>query len=84
MLMIVASGSEGDIDLLQVDVEGFNYEILKMVGFEKIKPVVINYEYSKLSINDLTHSKPLLREKNYYLFTAGDDMIGVLLSKISF
>jgi FkbM family methyltransferase len=71
-----------DVDLLQIDVEGFDYEILKMVNFQLIKPSVVKYEFCILSEHDKKESKKLLRRQGYYLYTIGDDMIGIVLDKI--
>jgi FkbM family methyltransferase len=38
-----------EIDLLQIDVEGYDFEIIKMVDFERIKPWIICYEHIHLS-----------------------------------
>lgn len=32
------------LDLLQIDVEGYDYEILKTLDFDQIRPLFINYE----------------------------------------
>ena len=33
------------IDLLQVDVEGYDFEIIKLVNFHRIRPNLIRYEH---------------------------------------
>ena len=33
------------IDLLQIDVEGYDYEVIKMLDFNVVKPTVINFEH---------------------------------------
>ncbi len=40
------------IDLLQIDTEGFDFEVIKIVEFEKMKPTIIHYEHQHLSPND--------------------------------
>ena len=83
LMEIITQAQTGfNIDLLQIDVEGFDFEILKMVDFRKIKPLVIKFEFSNLSAQDLKSSKLLLKNNGYYLFTNGDDMIAILLHKI--
>ena len=34
-----------NLDLLQVDAEGFDYEIIKMIDFNKIKPSIIHFDH---------------------------------------
>lgn len=70
------------VDLLQIDVEGFDYEVLKMIDFKAIKPSIIKYEFVNLSDKDKAASKDLLEQNGYYLFLIVDDMVGVLLSKV--
>ncbi len=82
MQIIDEAGTGYKTDLLQIDVEGFDYEILKMLDFEKLKPLVIKYEFCNLSVQDLKNSKQLLTRNGYYLFAIGDDMISLLLNKI--
>ena len=38
------------IDLLQIDVEGYDYELLKSFNFERIKPQLIRYEHRHLKL----------------------------------
>lgn len=83
VMQIIKDAATGyDVDLLQIDVEGFDYEILKMINFDQLKPLVIKYEFSNLSKEDLISSKQLLRRNGYYFYDIGDDMIGVLLDKV--
>jgi FkbM family methyltransferase len=37
------------VDVLQIDTEGFDSEIIKMINFERIQPYVIVYEHKHLS-----------------------------------
>ena len=39
----------GRLDLLQIDTEGFDYEIIKMIDFNILKPNIIRYEYKHLT-----------------------------------
>ena len=56
-------------DFLQVDTEGFDFEVLKMAEIEKYKPSLINYEHEHLSADDKHASWDYLRQLNYRLFT---------------
>jgi FkbM family methyltransferase len=71
-----------ECDLLQIDVEGFDYQVLKTIDFKKLNPVVIKYEYANLPEDEKKKSKQLLKKYGYYLFKSNDDMIGVLLNKV--
>ena len=40
------------VDLLQVDAEGFDFEIIKMIDFAAVKPTIIHFEQGLLSEED--------------------------------
>lgn len=53
------------IDLLQIDVEGFDYEVIKMFDIKKTQPKVIIFEHVHLSNEDIELSKQHLEQNNY-------------------
>jgi hypothetical protein len=53
------------IDLLQIDVEGYDYELLKMFDFERIQPKLICYEHLHLKLSDKNACKKYLTENGY-------------------
>ncbi|MGY3605130.1 MULTISPECIES: FkbM family methyltransferase [unclassified Bradyrhizobium] len=59
------------IDLLQVDTEGFDFEIIKLIIGSGINPRLINYEHVHLSSNDRQECATLLGERGYRLCRAG-------------
>jgi len=69
-------------DYLQVDTEGYDLEILKMLDFTVIKPLVIKYEHVNLEKADLIASKKLLIDQGYSLFNEGNDILGIDLHRI--
>jgi FkbM family methyltransferase len=50
------------IDILQIDTEGYEYEILKSTPFDKIKPRAIRCEYLNLNRLDYQNSINLLKK----------------------
>jgi len=70
------------IDYLQIDTEGYDLEILKMIDFAIVKPIIIKYENVHLEIKDLIESKKLLIDQGYSLFDVGYNTIGVDLGRI--
>ena len=56
------------IDFLQIDCEGYDWEILKMVDFDKFSPSIINFENNHLSTQDRQASEELLTSKGYKFF----------------
>lgn len=56
-----------EIDFLQVDVEGYDYEILKTIDFESMKPKAINYERVLLGAAE-EECRGILRSHGYMLY----------------
>jgi hypothetical protein len=56
------------IDLLQIDTEGYDYEIIKMIDFHEIKPHIIHFEHR---INAEVMSRDEFRECMNYLYANG-------------
>ena len=61
------------IDFLQVDVEGFDFKIIKMIDFNRFSPSLINYENKHLNVIDQIKCEKYLQSKGYTLFRHGDD-----------
>ena len=57
------------IDVLQIDTEGYDFEILKMAFASNIAdPKIINFEYKNLNSTNVDMAIKLLNEKNYCIF----------------
>lgn len=59
------------IDLLQIDAEGYDYEVIKGINFKKNRPSIINYEHKNLGRNK-HKCKNLLTEQGYRLYVQGN------------
>lgn len=70
------------LDYFQIDTEGFDFEVVKMIDFGAIKPRMIKYESVNLSKEDQYKLKILLEKNGYYLFQEFGDTVGVNLGKI--
>lgn len=69
------------LDLLQIDTEGYDFEILKMIDFNRLKPAIIHFEHG-LQQNIMTEQQfeacfKLLRQAGYYLLMEKYDAIAV-------
>lgn len=62
-------------DLLQIDTEGFDYEIIKMIDFNKCQYKFIKYEHCNLTENEYNKSMNILTKNGYKLFKIGNDTI---------
>lgn len=69
------------LDYVQIDTEGFDFEIIKMMPFNDLKPLVIRYENQNLSKNDSDSCRCLLSENGYFLVDFDNDTLAVLLKK---
>ncbi len=82
MNIISDSYSNKKIDYLQIDTEGYDMEILKMLDFTIVKPSLIKYEHVNLGEADFKASKKLLMDQEYLLYNEGYDIIGIDLHRI--
>lgn len=69
------------IDYLQIDVEGYDFEVLKMLDFSKYKPEIIRFEDTSLSRNEVNRAYNLLEDNGYSLWRMESDTVAVLLNK---
>ncbi len=68
------------IDLLQIDTEGFDYEVLKQIDFEDMAPQIIHYEHKHLSPEDRGESAKLLLRNGFQVVFDRSDVLGFRLS----
>jgi hypothetical protein len=78
LMEIIEDSGLNHLDLLQIDTEGFDAEVVKMINFDKIRPSIIKYEVRHLSDVDASTTEALLKSHDYKLFNEGGDKIAVL------
>jgi len=66
------------IDLLQIDVEGYDYEIIKSIDFGKIKPKIIIYEEKHLNRKEKKRCRRFLKNKGYSIIPHGEDVFAYI------
>lgn len=66
---------EKSVDLLQIDAEGYDYEIIKMIDFNKMRPSIIRFEHDHLSREDQDSVVSLLGKAGYRMFREARDTI---------
>lgn len=64
-----------ELDLLQIDTEGYDYEIIKTIDFSKLKPSFIAFEYVHLSQQEQEECKQLLRQNGYEITEFDNDIL---------
>jgi len=62
-------------DLLFMDLEGYDYKILKTYPFDLHKPEMIVFEHNHLSPDEMAASERLLIESGYHFFTLKEDVV---------
>ena len=65
------------LDLMQIDAEGYDFEIIRSIDFSQIRPRFINYESTLLGPN-LDACRELLLRQNYRLLDHGADTLAIL------
>jgi FkbM family methyltransferase len=63
------------IDILQIDVEGYDYQVLKQVDFSRFQPTVIRMEWCNLPQEEKQSSRALLRRRGYRTAEVEFDLI---------
>ena len=66
------------VDLLQIDAEGYDYEILRTIDFSRLRPRFINYERVLLH-EDEPACRAMLTDAGYVLFDWSVDTLAVAL-----
>lgn len=66
------------IDLLQIDTEGFDFEIIKMIDFNRIKPEIIHFENNFLNRFQKSECSRILSTQGYSLLNLGIDTVAYL------
>ena len=66
------------IDALVIDTMGFDYEIIKLLPFDVIKPKIIHFEHSLLSFREQRECFQYLAAQGYSLAKVAVDTIAVL------
>ena len=62
------------IDLLNIDTEGYDFQIIKRIDFEKIKPKMVLYEHIHLSEKDKKACAKLLKKNGYKIIVNKFDL----------
>lgn len=69
------------VNLLQIDTEGFDFEIIRMIDFRRIKPEIIHYESNFLNRRQKSECSRILGAEGYALLNLGIDTVAYLQPK---
>ncbi len=66
------------VDFLQIDTEGFDGQVIKLVDFDFIKPTIIAFEHGFLSATERNDTFQLLHKNGYKITNCGTDTVAYL------
>ena len=66
------------VDILQIDTEGYDFEVLKLFDFARYRPSVVHYEHQHLGADDTAAAEALLRSHGYRVSRQTFDTTAVL------
>ena len=75
---LLAKHNVRKIDLLQIDAEGYDYEIIKQVDFNAVKPKIIHYEHINLKSDEQEECIMLLARNGYIVIEGQWDTLAFL------
>lgn len=77
LMALIEEQGIGQIDLLQIDAEGHDYQILKQLDFSRFRPAIINLEYVNLPEHEQQATCDLLSEQGYIFEKHGYDLLAI-------
>lgn len=78
LMNLIEEQGLANVDYLQIDTEGFDHEVLKMLDLEKIKPSIIKFEKVHTPIQEFKEIQAKLKAYGYKVIDDTRDAIAVL------
>ena len=75
---LLAEHKMSGLDVLQIDTEGYDAEIIRMIPFARLRPTIINFEILNLSKADIEAVYTLLMNEGYRLHESKMDCTAYL------
>ena len=75
--LLIEKYSLQHVHLLQVDTEGYDYEVLKTFPFARIRPEIVCFEHCHLCAEDRAAAFNLLRKVGYKIERGGKDAVAI-------
>ncbi|WP_276373574.1 FkbM family methyltransferase [Chryseolinea sp. H1M3-3] len=66
-----------EVLILQIDTEGYDFELLKHITSSGVRPKLIQYEHKHLSFRDQSACREMLTEMGYAFLTKPEDTIAI-------
>ena len=65
------------VDIIQIDAEGYDYEIVKSIDFDKLRPDIVCFEFLTLSESDRAECLRFMVKNGYRWAREGRDLFAV-------
>jgi FkbM family methyltransferase len=75
LMQLLEQTSMLDADLLQIDTEGYDAAILRMIDATRFRPRLIKYEHKSLAASELIEAQARLQQQGYRIALEGPDTI---------
>lgn len=69
------------VDVLQIDAEGCDYDIIRDLDFSEINPLIIQFEHGQLATREVTRAVDCLNSNGYHVLYGGYQIDTVALHK---
>ncbi|MCM2372210.1 FkbM family methyltransferase [Aporhodopirellula aestuarii] len=74
---VLENANIDSVDLLQIDAEGYDYEIIKTIDFTRLTPKILRFEYRHLSNDDVDECLEMLSQYGYRFIVEELDLIAI-------
>ena len=69
------------IDILQIDAEGCDYDIIRSLDLSEISPLIVQFEHGQLATREITRAVDYLTSHGYHVLYGGDQIDTLALHK---
>lgn len=66
-----------NLDLLQIDTEGYDYHLLKMYDFDRLRPAIVQFEHHVMTEEQRLSSRNMLGAYGYLTFIDHINIVGI-------
>jgi FkbM family methyltransferase len=68
---LITKHNVADLDILQIDTEGYDWQVLKTLTFSNARPSIVQFEHGHLSHRDIDHAVDFLNSCAYKIYWGG-------------
>jgi hypothetical protein len=71
----LATAGLAQVDLIQIDAEGYDWPIIRSINFERLQPKILRFEYRNMPPQDADACLALLASHDYRFIMESRDII---------